>query len=76
MRHAVKPGGAGIMATFALDGRGKCSGLPVVLYSSATLGAELGVELRVEESLNQAHQTPFGATQSLLLPAVHADCCR
>jgi SAM-dependent methyltransferase len=64
MRRAVRPGGAVVMATFALDGPEKCSGLPVVRYSAETLNAELGSEFRVAESLDEAHHTPSGAVQS------------
>jgi glutaredoxin len=64
VRRTVKPGGAVIMATFALDGPEKCSGLPVMRYSPETLGAELGSEFRVAESVNEQHQTPSGAIQS------------
>jgi ubiquinone/menaquinone biosynthesis C-methylase UbiE len=64
MRRAVKPGGAVVMATFALDGPEKCSGLPVVRYSSETLNTELGSEFRVADSLNEVHHTPSSAMQS------------
>ncbi len=64
LRRVVRPGGAVVMATFALDGPDKCSGLPVMRYSPETLGAELGSEFRIAEALNEKHQTPSGATQS------------
>ena len=32
LRQALKPGGHAIIATFALDGPERCSGLPVVRY--------------------------------------------
>ena len=64
IRRAVKPGGAVVMATFALDGPEQCSGLPVVRYSSETLSTELGSEFRVTESRHEQHQTPSGNVQS------------
>jgi hypothetical protein len=64
LRHAVALGGAVIIATFALDGPDRCSGLPVVRYSPETLGAELGSEFRMAESMNERHQTPSGLVQS------------
>jgi SAM-dependent methyltransferase len=64
MRRAVRPGGAVVMATFALDGPEKCSGLPVMRYSPEKLSAELGSEFRLEESLNEVHHTPSGVVQS------------
>jgi SAM-dependent methyltransferase len=64
LRRAVRPGGAVVMATFALDGPAKCSGLPVVRYSPETLNVELGSEFRVEDSVGEQHRTPSGAVQS------------
>jgi SAM-dependent methyltransferase len=64
VRRAVKPGGAVVMATFALDGPEKCSGLPVMRYSPATLNVELGSGFLVAESVNEQHQTPSGTMQA------------
>jgi 2-polyprenyl-3-methyl-5-hydroxy-6-metoxy-1,4-benzoquinol methylase len=60
---AVVPGGCVVISTFALDGPEKCSGLPVVRYSAATLAAELGPELKLVESMNDDHKTPWGTVQ-------------
>jgi trans-aconitate methyltransferase len=62
--ETVKPGGAAIIATFALDGPEKCSGLPVMRYSPATLAQELAPDLELVESFPHIHRTPWGATQS------------
>src|SRR4029077_7432635 len=35
LREALQPGGHAIIATFALDGPERCSGLPVVRYDTA-----------------------------------------
>ena len=59
----VKPGGTAIIATFALEGPGKCSGLPVMRYSSQTLASELGDQFTLVESRAHLHTTPWGATQ-------------
>ncbi len=64
MLQVLRPGGTAIIATFALDGPEKCSGLPVARYSPATLAAEFGNALRLIESLPHTHQTPWGAPQS------------
>jgi SAM-dependent methyltransferase len=61
---AVRPGGAVIIATFALDGPQKCSGLPVVRYSPETLAAQFGPRFRLEESVGELHRTPSGTTQA------------
>ncbi len=59
----VKPGGAVIIATFALEGPEKCSGLPVARYSPAALAAELGGQFTLVESRAHVHTTPWQATQ-------------
>lgn len=61
--NILKPGGQAIFATFALDGPSKCSGLPVMRYSAATLSAELGPRFRLVETLDDEHQTPSGGVQ-------------
>jgi len=66
LRETLKPAGAAIIATFALDGPEKCSGLPVARYSSETLAAELGKGFRLIESVAHVHETPWGAPQSFL----------
>lgn len=72
LRQVVKPGGAVIIATFALDGPERCSGLPVARYSAEMLAAELGREFRLIEAARHEHQTPWGAVQ----PFVYARFCR
>jgi hypothetical protein len=61
--QTVKPGGAVIIATFALDGPDRCSGLPVSRYSAETMAAELGHEFALIEAVRHEHLTPWGATQ-------------
>ena len=62
--ETLKPAGGAVIATFAREGPERCSGLPVVRYSPATLAAELGQGLRLVESLGHVHHTPAGATQA------------
>ena len=64
VRRAVKPGGAVIIATFALDGPEKCSGHPVTRHSPETLSTELDSDFRLSVSLHEQHHTPFGTVQS------------
>jgi SAM-dependent methyltransferase len=66
MLRTLKEGGSAILATFALDGPDKCSGLPVVRYSPESLSEELGPALGFVESVAHVHTTPWGATQSFL----------
>ena len=62
--NVVKVGGTVVMGTFALDGPERCSGLPVCRYDAAGLGAELGEEFTLVETVPDAHRTPTGAVQS------------
>lgn len=64
LRQAVKPRGNVIIATFALDGPTKCSGLPVMRYSAETLGSELGPGFTLADAITERHQTPAGIVQS------------
>jgi SAM-dependent methyltransferase len=64
LAEMVKPGGSAIIATFALDGPAKCSGLPVVRYSPDSLASELGDRFALVDSRPHLHTTPWGATQA------------
>jgi hypothetical protein len=44
LRQTVKPGGTAIIATFALDGPTKCSGLPVDRYDPPAIAMLLGAD--------------------------------
>jgi SAM-dependent methyltransferase len=63
LREALQPGGHAIIATFALDGPERCSGLPVVRYDTASLGAVLGSAFNLVETRHHDHHTPTGSTQ-------------
>jgi 2-polyprenyl-3-methyl-5-hydroxy-6-metoxy-1,4-benzoquinol methylase len=60
----LAPGGLVIMATFALDGPERCSGLPVERYDPEKLARTLGPSLRLLESWGERHSTPWGAEQA------------
>lgn len=64
LHQAVTIGGHVIIATFALDGPERCSGLPVARYSAETLAAQLGSDFALVDTFNEQHQTPAGAMQS------------
>lgn len=57
-------GGLAIVATFALDGPERCSGLPVQRYDPAGLADALGKSLQLIEGWREEHVTPWGAKQS------------
>jgi SAM-dependent methyltransferase len=62
--ETVKPGGSAVIATFALDGPERCSGLPVARYSPESLAHELGPAFALREARTHVHTTPWGSTQS------------
>lgn len=64
--ETLKPGGSAIVATFALDGPDRCSGLSVQRYSPQMLSVELGPELTIIESVPHIHTTPWGSNQSFV----------
>jgi SAM-dependent methyltransferase len=64
LARTVPLGGHAVIATFALDGPEKCSGLDVRRYDSGTLAAELGPRFRLLKSVPELHRTPWDAPQS------------
>ena len=62
--RAVRPGGHVILATFALDGPKRCSGLPVARYDADGIHAAFGARFEKVGSLAEVHNTPAGATQA------------
>ena len=65
-RRAVRPGGHVIVATFADDGPTRCSGLPVMRYSTDQLSREFGEAFQLVESVRELHVTPSGAQQPFI----------
>jgi trans-aconitate methyltransferase len=66
LKSALPPGGHVVMATFALDGPAKCSGLEVARYSADSLTHVLGEGFKLEETVNETHITPSGQEQRYL----------
>ena len=64
MRHALRPGGFALVATFAEDGPARCSGLAVARYSANELHAQFGDDFRLLTSRHEMHHTPWGAEQA------------
>ncbi|MGH9350706.1 MAG: class I SAM-dependent methyltransferase [Terriglobia bacterium] len=64
MARTVPRGGHVVIATFALDGPEKCSGLDVCRYDGSTLAAALGKEFSLLKSERELHLTPHGKPQS------------
>jgi SAM-dependent methyltransferase len=63
MAAALRPGGHAVIATFALDGPPKCSGLDVSRYSAATLADTLGERFELLRSGERTHVTPAAREQ-------------
>ena len=63
---ALKTGGTVILATFALDGPEKCSGLETRRYDAGSLARELGPQFSLARTERIIHQTPFGTTQNFV----------
>lgn len=64
LKQALRVGGHAIIATFALDGPERCSGLPVVRYDPGSLGRILGPAFRLTDQRRHRHATPWGTEQS------------
>jgi SAM-dependent methyltransferase len=63
LKQALKIGGHAIIATFALDGPEKCSGLPVERSDAARLARTLGSGFKLLQSQHSEHATPWGSQQ-------------
>ncbi len=61
--RSLAPRGHVILATFALDGPEKCSGLPVERYDAEGLLRELGDGFEKVQEAREEHKTPWGDVQ-------------
>lgn len=66
MEKALNPGGNVIVATFAIDGPPKCSGLDVERYSDEKLKNEFGSSFELIKSIKEVHVTPWGSEQKFI----------
>ena len=66
LKSALKSGGYAILATFALSGPERCSGLPVRRYSPALMQSVLGPRFKFIEARPETHRTPGGASQDFV----------
>lgn len=64
LNRFLKPNGHAIIATFALDGPEKCSGLPVVRYDADSLAQTLGPNFVRVSTQRHLHTTPWGTPQA------------
>lgn len=63
LKAGTHVGSTVIIATFALDGPEKCSGLPVQRYSVKTLAARLGPTFALVGQAGETHMTPWASEQ-------------
>jgi ubiquinone/menaquinone biosynthesis C-methylase UbiE len=63
LKRGLKVGGHAIIATFAMDGPEKCSGLAVARYDSSSLGRTLGPMFQLLHTKRQEHATPWDSQQ-------------
>jgi 2-polyprenyl-3-methyl-5-hydroxy-6-metoxy-1,4-benzoquinol methylase len=66
VRHAVRPGGHVIVATFAPDGPERCSGLEVMRYDPESLHSEFGEGFAIIDGTRETHHTPLGTEQKFI----------
>lgn len=64
LHAALRPDGHAIIATFALDGPERCSGLPVMRYDPAGLAGVLGASFQLVDQRRHVHTTPWGSAQA------------
>jgi SAM-dependent methyltransferase len=65
-RHAVKPGGHIVVATFGPSGPERCSGLEVMRYRPEDIHAEFGHTFKKVGSSSEVHKTPWGQEQEFV----------
>lgn len=66
VRHALKPGGHIVVATFGPEGPQRCSGLPVARYSPQGIHDKFGIQFAKIGSADEVHQTPWGSEQEFV----------
>jgi SAM-dependent methyltransferase len=63
LKRSLIPAGHVVIATFAVGGPEKCSGLDIVQYDAERLSRELGPEFLFQEERSETHLTPNHAEQ-------------
>lgn len=63
LARTVPVGGHAVVATFALDGPEKCSGLPVERYNAKIQADEFGRAFALLHATQETHLTPWGKPQ-------------
>lgn len=63
LKRTLTPDGHVIIATFAIDGPVKCSGLDVAGHDARSICAELGAGFQLMEQVDETHVTPWSTEQ-------------
>jgi hypothetical protein len=69
--RTLSPAGTAVMATFALDGPERCSGLEVRRYGVDELAEQCGSGFALAHAERHVHTTPRGVAQSFLYATFH-----
>jgi SAM-dependent methyltransferase len=64
--RTLRPNGHVVLATFALDGPERCSGLPVQRHDAQSLSRLLGSPFELREESRELHRTPSGGEQKFI----------
>jgi SAM-dependent methyltransferase len=73
LRRTLTSDGTVIIATFAMDGPARCSGLPAERYDARKISAELGPKFSLVEQVREVHRTPSGKEQAFIYFRLHFD---
>lgn len=63
LKRTLRPGGHLVLASFAIGGPTKCSGIDICQYDSAKLQDELGGRFRLVDETGEIHITPTNHEQ-------------
>ncbi len=66
LKETLLPNGHLIIATFALTGPPKCSGLDVMRYDAKRLSSEIGDDFVLVETHDETHTTPWDTEQDFI----------
>lgn len=66
LKRSLKPGGHLIIASFAVGGPEKCSGLHIVQYDVEKISRELGEGFQLQEVRDEIHMTPADKGQKFI----------
>ena len=66
VERILRPAGSLILATFALEGPSRCSGLDVTRYGEEQMKEAAGAAFELVSSQTESHRTPGGSVQEMM----------